>query len=103
MIRGFTLAALDASHGFAKNDVYRALLVVKNDGSILQLGLRDSNTLAAASQIRKDDGVHMAWKKFLLWLLLTSSCLSASAHLSLRTCLLVPPKVQNQGTFYDNC
>ncbi len=64
VIRGFTLAALDASHGFTKDDVDGDLLVVKNDRSILQLGLCDSNTLAAALQIRKDDGVHMAWKKF---------------------------------------
>ena len=60
VIRGFTLAALDASHGFAKDDVNRALLIVKNDGSILQLGLHDSKTLVAASQIKKDDGVDMA-------------------------------------------
>jgi hypothetical protein len=62
--RTFTRNCVDAQTGFGDKDMHEALLVVKSDGSLLKISTRDVDAVQNMFQIKKDDGVHLAWEKF---------------------------------------
>lgn len=61
ILRHFTRKCVDAQ--FGEKDIQEALLVVKSDGALLKISTCDE-AVQIVFQIKKDDGVHLAWEMF---------------------------------------